>query len=331
MPQRASVFSPLRRLAIWALVLTVLGAALGVQAEDSNDYDATVKRAVAEFEQGNWDESSALFRRAHTLSPSARTWRGLGITSFELRRYVDAIAELEAALADPRKPLTPKLRSEAEDVLRRAREFVSVYRVRVAPNDAEVVVDGRAVKLGDGQLLLDPGAHTVVVRAPGYREREAQLRAAAGVKEEMTIELSVAGPPESETPAPPSAVVAEPAPASAPVAPVDTHAPQRRRVWTWVLGAGAVAGGVAALSVGLATKSKSRALRHCEANDGDCQSLSDRGNALNIGTNVSIGMAGALAVGAVVAFFLEGRPSAARADQARVRVVPSGLGVLGTF
>src|SRR3954470_14714051 len=66
-------------------------------------YDDLIKRAVVEFDNSHWAEARALFGRAHELAPNARTFRGLGITAFELRRYVDATRELEASLNDPNK------------------------------------------------------------------------------------------------------------------------------------------------------------------------------------------------------------------------------------
>lgn len=74
------------------------------------EYDDAIRRAIEEFDAGHWGEARALFRRAHEISPNARTWRGLGITAFELRRYVDAVSELEAALTNTLKPLTEKQR-----------------------------------------------------------------------------------------------------------------------------------------------------------------------------------------------------------------------------
>src|SRR5690606_22822799 len=116
------------------------------------------------------------FKKAHDLNPNARTWRSLGITAFELRRYVDAIAELEAALADGRKPLSNKDRADVQKLLARARQLVAVYQVAIDPPDAEVLVDGDPASLDDGKLYLDPGEHSVVVRAPGYLEERKRLR-----------------------------------------------------------------------------------------------------------------------------------------------------------
>jgi hypothetical protein len=290
------------------------------QAQEA-EFNDVIKRAVVEFDQGHWDEASALFRRAHELNASARTWRGLGLTSFELRRYVTAIAELEAALADPRKPLTSAQRKEVETVLARAREFVSVYRVRVFPGAAEVLVDGHPVTLRDGQLFLDPGAHTVLVRASGYQERREDLRAAAGSRDELAIELSVAEAPP-ETPAEGEVAVRSERKPAAP-------APRKRRIWTWVLGGAAVAAGGAAIGLGVATDKKYEDFKRCGATP-DCQGLADKGTSLQLGTNLSIGLAGAFLVGSVAAFFLEGRRPPEE-KRAQLLLSPGGVSLRGSF
>src|SRR5688572_7233282 len=66
----------------------------------SAGYDDLIKRAIVEFDNSHCAEARALFRRAHELSANARTFRGLGITAFELRRYLEASAELKASLDD---------------------------------------------------------------------------------------------------------------------------------------------------------------------------------------------------------------------------------------
>lgn len=308
-------------------VLTALLVSLAVttaQAEDPAEFNEVIKRAVTEFDAGNWDEASALFRRAHELNPSARTWRGLGLTSYELRRYVDAIAQLEAALADPRKPLTAAQRKEVDTVLARAREFVSVYRVRVIPAEAEVLVDGRPAKLTEGQLFLDPGPHNVVVRAPGYEERHADVRAAAGTKDELSLELSVAGQPEEPQ------QVAEPVAAPAPVE--QPPAQPRKRIWTWVLGSATVAAGAAALGLALATNGQQDDLDKCnKSGGGGCKSIANKGESLQLGTNLSLGLTGAFLAGAITAFFLEGREWPANDKHVRLDVHPTGILLHGRF
>jgi hypothetical protein len=308
-------------LATFVGLLALLSTA-STRADDSAEYTRVIKEAVVEFDNGNWIEARVLFQRAHALNPNARTWRSLGLTAFELRRYVDAIAELEAALAEQRKPLNDKARAEVTQLLQRAREFVAVYRVSVQPEGAEVIVDGKSTSLRDGQLFLDPGSHSVIVRAPGYLEQRQDLKIDEPRREQLSIELKVAGVEEPQDTEAPVATAAPAAPA-----PAQTEA-RRPRVWTWVLGGAAVATGAVGLGLGLAAGSKNDDFKACES---DCGSLKSKGQGLQLGANVSYGVAGGLLVGAVVAWFVEGKRSSTETPRTSFYVHPWGAGLHGRF
>lgn len=293
-------------------------------AQDSGDYTTVIKQAVAEFDAGNWLEARILFQRAHSLNPNARTFRSLGLTAFELRRYVDAISELEAALADSRKPLPEKARTEVTQLLQRARAFVAVFRLDVQPAGAEVTVDGQIAKLHDGQLLLDPGSHTLLVRAPGYIEERQSLKIDEPRRETLSIELKVVGEA-----APEEVATSESAQAQVAFSTSSNDHKVRPRLWTWVLGGAAVAAAGAGLGFGLAASSKHDDYMAC---DSKCAGVRDKGQNLQLGANISYGLSGALLAGAITAFFLEGkRSTATEAPKTAFYVSPWGAGVNGRF
>ena len=90
------------------LTLVCLARAERAAAQDSAEsYDAIIAEAVSEYDEGMWQEARILFKRAHALKPSARTWYGIGISAFQAQHYVEASEALESALSDTRKPLTP--------------------------------------------------------------------------------------------------------------------------------------------------------------------------------------------------------------------------------
>lgn len=313
---------------IATLTMAFLGGPRVLAQEPQEDaaYASTIDRAVVEFSQGHWEEAYALFRRAHELSPNARTWRGLGVSAFELRQYVEATADLEASLVDPRKPLTPEQREQVQGLIERAREFVSVYRVHVRPSDAEIVVDGKPAVLRDGQLHLDPGRHTIVVRAAGHEERRAELQAGAGGREDLSLELSV-------VPADAQATQEQPAPPT--IAPTQTtpeHTRRGRRVWTWSLAGASVA--AAAVATGLRLRVSGLVDEHhaCVlSGGGTCQDTEARGKRFLKGSYVTAGLSGALLAGAVVSFFLEDERAPGTGASAMLSVSPQGLHVCGAF
>ena len=291
------------------LVLWLLGRLLPAQAQDDavpDDYPQVVQRAISEFEAGHWDEARALFRRAHELSPNARTWRGLAITAFELRRYVDAVRELEAALQDARKPLTEAQRQELSALLVRARAFLSTYRLSVRPAEAQVSIDGAPSQAGESELLLDPGLHTLVFTAAGYDEQQLELRAEAGKSQELSVELRP--PPQVAVPE-----AAKPAQAALPLSPQREPNLMRDYVVTLSLTGTAVLAGASAVTLGALAQSHVTRFRTCTGSEAECNDISDRGQRLELATNVMIGVAGASAIAALITYFVERRSERARA------------------
>ena len=162
------------------------GHANGSEQADSS-YDVLIREALSEFNALNYAEARSLFERAHALRPNARTLRGLGITAFELKRYVQAIQELEAALVETRTALTAKQHAEVEALIDKARGFVGKVRLELTPPDADVLVDGQPA--AGSELVLDLGEHQVSVRADGYRDETIKLVIDGGEQITRRVEL----------------------------------------------------------------------------------------------------------------------------------------------
>jgi len=185
-----------RVVAVWLLLApaSALGQAQGQPqggkpsaSPGTADYDALVRDALSEFEAGNFAEARAIFERAHAERPSARTLRGLGVTAFELKHYVQCIAELQAALVDTRSPLTDAQRSDAVSLIARAERFVGHLALTLVPQNATLLVDGREV--AERTLALDLGEYHVLARADGFRDAELKVTIAGGEQLEQRMEL----------------------------------------------------------------------------------------------------------------------------------------------
>jgi hypothetical protein len=175
----------------WAL-------ASSARAEDpqSAAYTDAIQLGVTEFEQRNFAEARAHFTRAHALSPSARTLRGLGMAEFELKNYGESTTYLEQALSSTVRPLEGDMRDATENLLRLARGYVTRLALQLTPASASVVVDGVATRLAlDGSLLLDVGDHVLEVSAPGHMSERRQIKAHGGDEARLSIGLRpLAGP-----------------------------------------------------------------------------------------------------------------------------------------
>jgi len=102
------------------------------EAEDAEavpppEYDARVREALQESAAGHWAEARAAFRQAHEAFPNARTERGMGMVSFEMRDYVDSVRHLRRALDNPVRPLTETQRTEVQALLDRALARIAVF------------------------------------------------------------------------------------------------------------------------------------------------------------------------------------------------------------
>lgn len=176
-------------------MLAVAVSATSAQDEASSaGYDALIEGAVQEFAAHRFQEARALFRQAHHVSPNARTLRGIGLCSYELREYVEAYRALTAALDDPRRALTDEQRAQVQSLLAATGRFVGVFRLDMTPADASVSVDDvEATIESDGRLVLPLGSHGIDARASGFVTTSRTLEVVGGESETLTLSLDSAG------------------------------------------------------------------------------------------------------------------------------------------
>jgi hypothetical protein len=157
-------------------------------------YRRLIKEGLSEYDARHFDEARSLFQRAHELNPNARTYRGIGMASFELRDYVLAVHNLSAAIRDLRKPLSIEQKRHAQDLLDRSRMFVDVYTLLVTPKNARVLIDGRVPEYDvDGTVVLGFGQHALEASAPGFAIRALPINVRGGEKKELSISLEKLG------------------------------------------------------------------------------------------------------------------------------------------
>ena len=147
------------------LHLALAASASAQEAAEPATYRPLIDRALGESRQSHWEEARALFRRAAEIYPNARAFRGLGMTSFELRDYTESVRALRASLSHEVQPLTAEQHAQAEGLLSQALLFVGSYSLEV-PSGVTVMIDDRPVsREPDGTILLALGDHHVQARA----------------------------------------------------------------------------------------------------------------------------------------------------------------------
>jgi tetratricopeptide (TPR) repeat protein len=177
------------------LLLSLLLAETRLAAAQSDEgaplgYREAIAAAIQEYEAASYAEAREQFRRAHQLSPSARTLRGLGMTEYELHNYPQAVRYLEQSLASDAKPLEGAMRRDTEEVLQRARGYVGTLELEVEPPTAQVLVDNHRVELAKtAPLLLSVGDHIVDVRSPGRLAERRAITVQGGERHALRIVL----------------------------------------------------------------------------------------------------------------------------------------------
>jgi tetratricopeptide (TPR) repeat protein len=309
-----------------------VGAAAQTAQPGQTDYQSLVEKGLQEYELGNFSEAKAFFQQAHRLSPNARTLRGLGMTAYEMRRYVEAIGYFELALASNERALTTQLRTEVTQLLSQARSFVAKLNLAVTPGDAQLRLDTReVVRDKDGSILLDPGVHELLIEAPKHEPVTRSIRSDGGEALTLVINLrnteaspAIEGTPVELAPTPALAAGSEPTPALARESSTGPY------VMIGVSAAVAIAGGVL-LAVALSNKASVE--NPNPSTDGgpryaDYQDKADSVLPLSAAgiTALSVGVAGA-AAGLTWKLMSDGE----RSPTAALSVAPGGLSLHGNF
>jgi hypothetical protein len=149
-----------------------------------------LEQALQAYEAGRYAEARSSFRRAHAVTPTARTLRSIGMCSFNLGDYLDAVFQLEQALGDPRKPLTTEQQVHARELLERANAHIGRFRLRLTPSEATLLADGSsALVLPSGELLLEAGHHEIEARAAGYLMAHSSVKVEGGDRTTLVFHL----------------------------------------------------------------------------------------------------------------------------------------------
>jgi hypothetical protein len=258
--------------------------------------------AVGEYDAGHYEEARALFRRAHEKAPSARTLRGIGMASFELRDYVEATRALSAALGETRRPLTDEQRQQVQGLLARAETFVGRFTPRLEPADALVLVDGRsAVREPDGSLLVAFGHHRITARCSRCTppEKEVEVEVLGGERKELQLDLAVAVPPTATGSGPsrdaggsPSLIVDHP----------DAGAGRRTAAVWWGGASAAALVGTAASAVWWGNRAHE--LDTCHAAQDRCKNESTLATERGVAIGLTVGLGAAAVASGIVAAVL---------------------------
>jgi hypothetical protein len=285
----------------------------GKSAHADNDPEATeeLKTGYALKQAGDCRGAVAHFARSFQLDPKPKAL--LNLSDCEKRRgdLVAAQGHAAAGKSLARQQNEAQLVRVADEQLVEIEMRLPQLTITLAPGappDCEVVRDGARIE-GTSLLVpvgVNPGTHTIAVRAPGYGERLFEVNLEEGARRQ--IEVAPGAPVFTAVPSPPPGPPVDPALPSA-----LRPEPDARRPWpTGKIVAIALAGaGVVGVGVGSfygldAIAKKNEALRNGCSADFYCSARKDGLRIAQDGyseagfADVAFGVGAALLLGAVI-------------------------------
>jgi len=214
-------------LAAWpiALILNGFSPAVALADEDPSAAETAAARALAMdglklAKAGQCQEAVDKLERAEKLHHSAIVLARLGECYIGLGKLVQGSEALRKVL---REPLPPDPSPALQQAYERAQTLVQENKANIAgltitltgAKDANptLLVDGAEVPITviGVELPVDPGEHTVEVRASGFLKAKARAKLSTGEKQTISVELKRDPNAQSVEPA-----AAQPTPASNP-------------------------------------------------------------------------------------------------------------------
>ncbi len=341
----------LRAVVVAASFATTLAAApLAVRAQGGNPVSAADKETARQLmDQGDAAYGSGDLARALDKYRAADDIMGVPTTAFEVGRTYEAMGLLVEARDAYLRAVRFRLdepNAAFEEAKTKADERAAVLGDRIATlkltiagvtDDVslEILIDGvRVSAAGVGQRSVNPGEHTIVVRAPGYREGRARVSLSEG--ETTQTEIVLEEDPDALAPAPLPTPDPSPVPTPEPVA-IPEQDGAKFPVWATVgFSVGLVGFGVGA-AFGILSLSKAGDLEEACSDRGVCEpgiGLEETQDDALLFANISnvgfiVGGVGT-AFGIVALFTLDAGDDEATASIAPI-AGPGYVGVTGRF
>ncbi len=168
----------------------VLVLALGARAhaqESDQAARAHFELGVRLVEQARWSDAVRELEAARAIRATAPVLYNLGIAYRAIGRVRDGIATFQQFIEVLGARGSAARRDEVQGYIAELQTRIAHLSVSVAPEEAQVLVDGRAIE--SAELDLDPGVHRVRARAPGHEAFEEEITLGDG--ERRTLEISL--------------------------------------------------------------------------------------------------------------------------------------------
>jgi hypothetical protein len=141
--------------------------------------------------QGRWEEARARYSASLKLRPAPLTRYSLGVAQRETGHLADALASFRLFLAEAPSTATLPYVPPAQAALAELRTQVGKLALVVGPRPMDglsLTLDGEAIEQAPLRDI-DPGAHEIIARAPGFQEGSARFVARAASLSSLTLTL----------------------------------------------------------------------------------------------------------------------------------------------
>jgi hypothetical protein len=169
---------------------------------EQKEADHHFKSGVTLFKEAKYAEALAEFERAYEIAPHPLVLYNIAGCHRQLSHYAEAVTYYRRFLDEGKSVIAAARLTAAKTELDAILALVARVTVTITPpiDGATLVLDGAPQDHPAMPLVLLPGEHRLVARAPGHRDAERTVRVASG--DELAIELAF--PEPSTTPAEPA-------------------------------------------------------------------------------------------------------------------------------
>ena len=167
-----------------------------VSAELQKEADRLFKSGVALFKEKKFGEALAEFEHAYAIAPHPLVLYNIAVCHRELSHYTEAVRYYRLFLADKSGKVPASRVTDAQTELGALLAQQASVTVIITPavSGAQLTLDGTPLDKPAMPLILSPGEHQLIARAPGWRDYERTVRVVAG--DTLAFELPLGKLPE---------------------------------------------------------------------------------------------------------------------------------------
>lgn len=180
------------RTLLAAIALCLLAIAPRAHADDAELAAARehFARGYTFAQSGNAEAAIGEFEQAYAASPKASVLYNLGQAYAAAGRSSEAIDALERFLKLSGPTIDEARLRQVQALIRYHAERVGKLAIEIAPAEAELFVDGRALGKGSHTVSLNAGSHHVSASAPGFEPTSLPVLIAAGASKPLELHLT---------------------------------------------------------------------------------------------------------------------------------------------